>query len=86
MGARPAVPPAMRSDLPDDRPVFNARIETELLSLGQYRAILVMSTSGEDADEEIRVPLAGEHPTAREAELAARLAIAAMAGLGTDAD
>ena len=67
----------MDSPPPEDA-TFAARIETEQVGPDLYRAILVMVMQEDGEDEVVRVPLAGEHPTAREAEFAAKLAIEAM--------
>lgn len=57
---------------------FAARIETELAGPGLYRAVLVMVVQEDGEEAVVRVPLAGEHPSRREAEFAAKLAIEAM--------
>lgn len=60
---------------------FAARIETERLGPESFRAVLVMITSQGGEDGMLRIPLAGEHPTALEARFAAKLAIEAMGRL-----
>ncbi len=60
---------------------FWANVEVENLGLDVYRAVLVLGLGVSEGDDEgvVRVPLAGEHPTAQEARAAARAAIRAMA-------
>lgn len=67
----------MQSSTPEHA-AFSARIETELAGPDLYRAIVVLAVQEDGEEEVVRVPLAGEHPSRREAEFAARLAIEAM--------
>ncbi|OWQ46625.1 hypothetical protein CDL60_14285 [Roseateles noduli] len=66
------------SQEPPEHATFAAQIETEQVGPDLYRAILVMSVQADGEAEVVRVPLAGEHPTRREAEFAAKVAIEAM--------
>lgn len=56
---------------------FVGRIETELVGPDLYRAVSVMDVREDGEEDIVRVPLAGEHPSRCEAEVAARLAIEA---------
>ena len=59
---------------------FFAMLETEEVGVGLFRAVLVMGADDGSPDGVLRVPLAGEHPTAEDAVAAAKRAIKAMAG------
>ena len=65
---------------------FWAELEVEPTAAGMFRAVLLMGDAGASGEDALRVPLAGEHPTEREAIEAARAAIKAMAhGQGNSA-
>lgn len=62
---------------------FWADVEVEPVGEELFRAVLVLGLGrGEENEDPIRIPLAGEHPTAEEARAAARSAIKAMAAGG----
>lgn len=63
----------------DENLQYFATLETEEVAVGLFRAVLVMGADG-SPDGVLRVPLAGEHPTAEDAVAAAKMAIKAMAG------
>ncbi len=59
-----------------------SRADVEVQPVGEalFRAVLVLGLSrGAQGEDPIRIPLAGEHPTAEEACAAAQSAIKAMA-------
>jgi len=61
-----------------DEPTFEAEIDTVQVGPELYRAVLVLRMSNAEGDESLRIELAGEHLTRREAAFAAKLAIEAM--------
>lgn len=69
-----------------DEDGFWAELDVEPTTAGMFRAVLLMGQPGESGEDALRIPLAGEHPTEREAIEAARVAMKAMAqGQGNSA-
>ncbi|WP_423596471.1 hypothetical protein [Roseateles sp. MS654] len=59
---------------------FWADVEVEPVGEALFRAMLVLGLSrSSEGEDPIRIPLAGEHPTAEDARAAARSAIKVMA-------